>query len=125
MSAAGLVSGEREGKFRPWLECIERSVETAYPGIRYVTVARKQLVGMLLVVSVREDLSSFVSDVQIATAGTGLMGVMGNKGGIAVSIRVYDTTICFVNSHLAAGSSHIERRNQDYGEIGRRIQFGV
>lgn len=47
----------------------------------------------------------------------------GNKGGVAIRIRLYDTTLCFVNSHLAAHQDEVQRRNQDYRDISDRINF--
>jgi phosphatidylinositol-bisphosphatase len=45
--------------------------------------------------------------------------LQGNKGGVAVSLRIHDTLLCFVNSHLAAGGDELLRRNQDFREISR------
>ena len=47
----------------------------------------------------------------------------GNKGGVGVRLRVHDTTICFINSHLAAFTEMVERRNMDFAEIVRRLDF--
>ena len=36
----------------------------------------------------------------------------GNKGGVGISFKLFDTSICFVNSHFAAHQDEVERRNQ-------------
>lgn len=38
-------------------------------------------------------------------------------------MQINEAFICFVNSHLAAHSSEIERRKEDHDEIIRRMQF--
>jgi len=35
------------------------------------------------------------------------MGVAGNKGAAAIRFDMYDTSLCFVCSHLAAGAKHV------------------
>jgi len=38
--------------------------------------------------------------------------------------QFYDSTVCFVNTHLSAHFEAVQRRNQDYREVCRRIIFG-
>jgi len=47
----------------------------------------------------------------------------GNKGGVAVRLRVHDSHFCFINSHLAAGSEELERRNSDFKDISKKLLF--
>ena len=49
----------------------------------------------------------------------------GNKGGVAMRARVYDTWVCFVCAHLAAHESEVDRRNADYRAINSRLLFPV
>lgn len=49
--------------------------------------------------------------------------LQGNKGGVAIRIRYKDSYLCFVDSHLAHDISQLERRNQDYQEICRKLTF--
>ena len=53
----------------------------------------------------------------------GFGSAQGNKGGVAVRARVYDTWVCFVCAHLAAHESEVDRRNTDYREINSRLVF--
>ncbi|EDQ85859.1 uncharacterized protein MONBRDRAFT_28797 [Monosiga brevicollis MX1] len=93
-------------------------------GDDYALLTSVQLVGICLFVLVRTDLVDVVRDVCTCTVKTGAGGKVGNKGAVAVRLRLYNTPICFICSHLTAGKSHVAERNQDYHDIYRRIDFG-
>jgi hypothetical protein len=44
-------------------------------------------------------------------------GLHGNKGAVAVRFQVDDSSLCFINCHLAAGQSQANARNSDVAEI--------
>ena len=92
-------------------------------GERYHLVLQKHLVGILLCVFVKDAHRRSVRDVQGDTAGVGLMGVMGNKGGAAVRFKFRDSTFCFICSHLAAHRGNVAGRNSDYANILEKIVF--
>jgi hypothetical protein len=69
----------------------------------YKLVAKQQLVGMMVFVLVAQQHADECTSVRVTYKGTGPLGV-GNKGGVAVSLGLYGSTVCIINSHLAAGS---------------------
>ncbi|KAJ7143655.1 DNase I-like protein [Mycena filopes] len=111
----------------------------------YEKLASKQLVGMLIVVIVRKALRPCFNDVRGCVAGTGIMGLMGNKGGTAIRMKFTpppeqhpdlqkekvgtgtpgSTTLTFVNAHLAAFDEMFEKRNADFQELAKRLRFDL
>ncbi|XVE68474.1 hypothetical protein DITRI_Ditri09bG0071200 [Diplodiscus trichospermus] len=93
--------------------------------IKYGLVASKQMVGIFLTVWMRKDLVQHVSHLRISCVGRGILGCLGNKGCISVSMLFHKTSFCFLCSHLASGQKEGDerRRNSDVVEILRNTQF--
>ncbi|XP_048424606.1 type IV inositol polyphosphate 5-phosphatase 3 isoform X1 [Pyrus x bretschneideri] len=91
----------------------------------YVRIVSKQMVGVFLTVWVRRRLRKHIQNVKVSTVGVGVMGYIGNKGSISVSMSVYQTLFCFVCTHLTAGEKEADeiKRNADVREIHRRTHF--
>ncbi|KAK3042188.1 hypothetical protein RJ639_001308 [Escallonia herrerae] len=92
---------------------------------RYCLVASKQMVGIFLTIWVRSDLREHVRNMKVSCVGRGLMGYLGNKGSISVSMLLHQTSFCFVCSHLTSGEKEGDelRRNSDVMEILRKTRF--
>ncbi|KAG4304877.1 hypothetical protein PORY_001552 [Pneumocystis oryctolagi] len=92
-------------------------------GDHYEKVVSKQLVGILLLVYAHKAISPSLTSITTSFVGCGIMGIMGNKGAVAIRLIIWDTVFCFVNSHLAAMRSQVDRRNQNFREICRKMYF--
>ncbi|KAL3531851.1 hypothetical protein ACH5RR_005372 [Cinchona calisaya] len=92
---------------------------------KYCLAASKQMVGLLLCVWVRSDLRRHISSLKVSCVGTGIMGYLGNKGSISISMIMHQTTFCFVCTHLASGEKEGDeiKRNSDVIEILRKTRF--
>lgn len=83
----------------------------------------KQLVGLFICVFVRESESVRIRDIQVETVKTGLGGFHGNKGAICLRMLIDDSSVCFINAHLAAHQKEISARNNDAASILKDTNF--
>mmetsp|Transcript_15929 Transcript_15929/g.26800 ORF Transcript_15929/g.26800 Transcript_15929/m.26800 type:complete len:735 (+) Transcript_15929:295-2499(+) len=93
------------------------------PSTQYEVKFRKTMVGLMFAVFVKKSLASRIHEVKCAMTYTGAYGVTGNKGGISVSLKYNNTSICFVHAHFHAHQENIEQRNMDYHLICQNKDF--
>ncbi|GIL56823.1 hypothetical protein Vafri_12132 [Volvox africanus] len=107
------------GEFRDLWE--ERLKEAVGPG--YFMVASAHMGQIRLLLFARNDVYAAISDVRTSKQATGVAGVATNKGGVGISLRVWETTMAFVNSHLAAHQDRSRARNNNYRDIIRGLKL--
>ncbi|OCF75027.1 phosphatidylinositol phosphate phosphatase [Kwoniella mangroviensis CBS 8886] len=97
----------------------------------YLLYRSEQLVGSALIIIVKSSLAPHMRNVESTTKKaayktfqqTGLSGLSGNKGGVAIRFQLYDSDICFVTSHLTAGQSNVTERNSDWKTLTAGMKF--
>ncbi|KAL8042722.1 hypothetical protein ABFX02_09G071700 [Erythranthe guttata] len=88
-------------------------------------VISKQMVGIFITVWARTELHGYISHPSVSCVGCGILGRLGNKGSVSIRFCLYETSFCFVCSHLASGGKEGDERyrNTDAGHILSRTQF--
>ena len=99
-------------KLRQWQGSIDQAIKQRQSGkADYVLLRSEQLVGTSLIIFTKTTIAKHVRNVEATTKKTGLKGMAGNKGAVAVRLELDDSTFCFVTAHFAAGHSNYEQRN--------------
>ena len=65
---------------------------------------------MILVIFAKKEVCSIVSAIESSHIACGVGGVLGNKGGMMISFKVQNTSLSFINCHLAAGVKKMNQR---------------
>lgn len=88
-------------------------------GSEWVILRHVSLRQMFLTLFVRASHRALVksASVRSAKSATGLGGVVGNKGGLAISLTFGSTSLAFVSCHLAAHDHKNKERNEMCREI--------
>ncbi|RMZ82951.1 hypothetical protein DV737_g1751, partial [Chaetothyriales sp. CBS 132003] len=89
----------------------------------YVLLRSGQLVGAALLIFVKSSLLDRITNVEGAIKKTGMSGIAGNKGAVAIRMQIDSTSLCFVTAHLAAGFANYDERNRDYNTITSGLRF--
>lgn len=91
----------------------------------YVLIMSKSMVGLLICVFVKNSHRNRITNIHATSVGVGVLGMGGNKGGVSIRLQFYDSTICFVCSHLAAHRENVTGRNNDYMNVFNKTLFDV
>lgn len=105
-------------QYRLWQQQLTKSIETHMPRDQpYVLLHAANLVGLFTAIFVRASERGNIQNVSAATVKRGLGGLHGNKGALVIRFLIDDSSLCFINCHLAAGQSHTTSRNNDIAAI--------
>ena len=133
LTAKRLLLGNkrREGKefdtnissqHKAWHDQLVNFVRLALPPeAPYAVLLSESMVGLFSMVFVKASIMSRTRNATTYKVKTGLGGHYGNKGAIVTRFVVDDTSLCFINCHLAAGQRNVRQRNSDVTDIMQSI----
>ncbi|PFH62552.1 hypothetical protein XA68_13134 [Ophiocordyceps unilateralis] len=109
-----------------WEKSVQRSLnnrQASLGGDKYVLLRSGQLVGAALCLFVKKSVLVNIKNVEGSVKKTGLSGMAGNKGAVAIRFDYANTQVCFVTAHMAAGFANYDERNRDFETIHRGLRF--
>ncbi|KAH7396114.1 Endonuclease/exonuclease/phosphatase [Pyrenochaeta sp. MPI-SDFR-AT-0127] len=104
-------------QYRAWRDHLVRVLDETSPKQNYVLLHTANLVGLFTCVFVKASERAKIRDVCAAEIKLGFSGRVGNKGALIVRFFIDDSSLCFINCHLAAGQSQTVHRNNDAAAI--------
>lgn len=126
----GKISEKVTSSYKRWHDRLVREVRALAEG--YTVIHTESLVGLFTCMFVKNSEKAALKNVAITTIKRGMGGRYGNKvrvflflfllkcmlmtcmqGGIVARFVIGDSSICFINCHLAAGQHHVRQRNAD------------
>lgn len=114
------------GRKQLWEQAVKQTLNSRAQqagGETYVILRSGQLVGAALCIFVRSSILGNIKNVEGSVKKTGMQGMAGNKGAVAIRLDYANTPICFVTAHLAAGFSNYDERNRDFSTIDHGLRF--
>lgn len=124
------VDNKTQQRSHFWIERLNMTLNNPQftqndPSRSYVLLTQKSMVGLLICVFVKGAHKSRSRYVSAASVGVGVGGFLGNKGGASIRLQFYDSTLCFVCSHLAAHRENVAGRNADFANVFQKTSFQV
>ncbi|KAH9259246.1 hypothetical protein BASA81_002289 [Batrachochytrium salamandrivorans] len=83
----------------------------------YLLLRLCEFSNMRLYAFVRREHAQRISHIDYASQSTGVGGIAGNKGAVAISFRFQQFRLCFISCHLAAHRKFTKERNSDCAEV--------
>ena len=124
LNAAEMISVSTENALA-WQLVVGQALATSEGGMTYTCVGSQQLVGILLLIFARDDMVQNITDISTAVVKTGIGGMGGNKGGVGVRLKLFETPIVFCCTHLAAHQGGADERDEHYHQIAQDLSFPV
>ncbi|KAH6685407.1 type I inositol-1,4,5-trisphosphate 5-phosphatase CVP2 [Plectosphaerella plurivora] len=104
-------------QYRDWRDFLMKSLDDHMRGELYHLLHTGTLVGLFTCIFVKASVRGRIKNLTAADVKRGMGGLHGNKGAIVVRFLLDDTSLCFVNCHLAAGQSQANSRHNDVAAI--------
>ncbi|KAF2728395.1 DNase I-like protein [Polyplosphaeria fusca] len=104
-------------QYRAWRDHLIRTLDEHMPQSNYTLLHTANLIGLFSCVFVKGSERMQIRDVCAAQVKLGMGGRYGNKGALIVRFFIDDSSLCFINCHLAAGQTQTVHRNNDIASI--------
>ncbi|KAF2860032.1 DNase I-like protein [Piedraia hortae CBS 480.64] len=114
----GTAQERMSHQYRAWRDHLTKCLCQYLPAKHsYSLLHTASLVGLFTCIFIKASEHSRVEHIDTAQVKRGMGGYHGNKGALIVRMVLDDSSLCFINCHLAAGQTQTVHRNNDIAAI--------
>ncbi|EMR10245.1 hypothetical protein PNEG_01514 [Pneumocystis murina B123] len=111
-------------QYSAWKDRLSNEIITyLHSEFQYSLLHSENLVGLFTCIFTKTSIKPNIKKLNSVQVKTGLGGLHGNKGALVVRFILDDTSLCFINCHLAAGKSQVVDRNNHLATILESSDF--
>lgn len=111
-------------QYRDWRDFLMKTLDDYMPADDlYHLLQTAPMVGLFTCVFVKSSLRERIRNLSASEVKRGMGGLHGNKGAVCIRFQVDDSSLCFVNCHLAAGQTQSNSRHTDVAAILDTVMF--
>lgn len=111
-------------QYSAWRDRLTSEIMTyVHSESQYSLLHSENLIGLFTCIFTKTSIKPFIKKLNSVHVKTGLGGLHGNKGALVIRFILDDTSLCFINCHLAAGKSHVVHRNNHLATILESSDF--
>ncbi|KTW29766.1 hypothetical protein T552_00973 [Pneumocystis carinii B80] len=111
-------------QYSAWKDRLSNEIVTyLHSEFQYSLLHSENLVGLFTCIFTKTSIKPNIKKLNSVQVKTGLGGLHGNKGALVVRFILDDTSLCFINCHLAAGKSQVVDRNNHLATILESSDF--
>lgn len=118
LNAKNIVLSSNSCQVENWRSLIHKNLNSIE---NYILLKTSDLVGIFLIIFVKESLKENFRNIEALIVRTGLLGTMGNKGSCVIRFNYLDTSLAIACCHLAAGTSEVNSRISEMSEVITKV----
>ena len=105
LNFTNIVLVSNQESVNAWTDNLKSTIKKIFPNENYIELKSLSLVGIFLIVFVKNDLNDNIFLLDNNVTKTGMYGTLGNKGFFTTSFQCYDKIISLGSGHFEAGQS--------------------
>jgi len=91
--------------------------------LQFIDLASVTMFQLFMIAFVRDQHAPFLSHIQTKYKATGYANLIGNKGGLQITFRLYERLYSFICVHLIHGAKAGDKRDAMMGDLIKSLKF--